>query len=117
MGGHYGSVQIRSENRDEVRAAALQVAREQGIRLLLSPATNGWISLFPENHGQDQQVAERLSKAIGSPVLHLMVHDDDVFAYWLYQRGHELDSYWNMPGYFGEENRAAEERMTGNAQA
>jgi hypothetical protein len=52
-----------------------------------------------------------------SYVLHLLVHDDDIFAYWLFHDRQLIDSYWSAPGYFGDKNRDAEEKMVGNPEA
>jgi hypothetical protein len=116
MGAHYGSIHVRTEDREQVKSAAETVAREKEIHVYLSPPRNGWASLFPEGNGQDQTVAQELSRHTPHDVLHLMVHDDDVFAYWYFRGGEEIDSYWSAPGYFGEENRAAEEQMKGNPE-
>ena len=118
MGALYGSIQVRSQDRERVKAAAEQVARAKNIHCLVSPANNGWVAVFPENHGQDNSVGREIAKILNEEdVLHLMVHDDDVFAYWLYRKGELVDSYWSSPGYFGEENCAAEEKMAGNPEA
>src|SRR4029079_9665024 len=84
---------------------------------LVAPVLNGWIGIYPENNGQDQTIGQQISQQLPEdPVLHLLVHDDDIFAYWLYRAGMQIDSYWSTPGYFGEENRAQEEKMTGNPE-
>src|SRR5690348_7972511 len=116
MGGHYGSVQVRSEDRERVKAVAEQVAREKGIHILISPPVNGWIALFPEVHGQDDAVGRAVAGQLDDDVLHLLVHDDDVLAYWYYRGRQLVDSYWSRPGYFGEENRQREEAMAGNPE-
>lgn len=117
MGGHYGSVQVRSEDRERVKGIAEQIAREQGIRFLIGPALNGWIGIYPEDNGQDQSVGEDFAQRLAGYLLYLLVHDDDIFAYWLYRDGQLIDSFWNSPGYFGEANRAEEEKMVGDPEA
>lgn len=116
MGGHYGSVQVRSEDRDRVKAIAEQVAREKQIHILIAPPVNGWIALFAENNGQDESVGRLLAEQLDGDVLNLLVHDDDIFAYWYYRDRRLIDSYWSTPGYFGEENREREEKMAGNPE-
>lgn len=117
MGGHYGSVQVRSGDRSAVKAVAEQVANNLKIRLLMGPAIEGWIGLYPENNGQDEQVSKEVARLIDGYVLHLLVHDDDIFAYRLFHDRQLIDSYWSAPGYFGDENREAEEKMVGNPEA
>src|ERR1700733_1464392 len=53
MGAHYGSVQVRRNERDSVLAASEKVAREYGVKCLVSPVINGWVGIYPENNGQD----------------------------------------------------------------
>ena len=48
MGGFYGSVQVRSEDRDAVLAAAEQVAAQLNLRMLVGPVINAWIGIYPE---------------------------------------------------------------------
>jgi hypothetical protein len=93
MGGFYGSVQVRSEDRDRVKAVAEEVARSLECRMLVAPAIDGWVGLFPEMSGQDERVGAAIAEQIDADVLHLMVHDDDVFAYWLYRESRLVDSF------------------------
>jgi hypothetical protein len=116
MGGHYGSVQVRSGDRNAVKAVAEHVANAMKIRLLIGPAIDGWVGLYPENNGQDEKVGQEVARLTDGYVLHLLVHDDDIFAYWLYHDRQLIDSYWSAPGYFGEQNRASEEKMVGNPE-
>ena len=117
MGGHYGSIQIRSENRQLVTAVAEQVAKAKQIHILVAPPVNGWIALFPEGNGQDDAVGHAVAEQLDEDVLQLIVHDDDILAYWYYHGRRLLDSYWSCPGYFGEENRQKEEAMSGNPES
>ena len=116
MGGHYGSVQVRSEDGNRVKAIAEQIAREKQIHILIAPPVNGWIALFPENNGQDHSVGHAVAEQLDEDVLSLLVHDDDIFAYWYYRARQLVDSDWSAPGYFGEENREREEKMTGKPE-
>jgi hypothetical protein len=116
MGGFYGSVQLRTADRAAVLAAAEAVARAMNIKCLVGPPLNGWIGVYPEGNGQDHTVGQRIAAAIGGHALHLLVHDDDVLAYWLWHDGQLVDRYWSAPGYFGEENRAEEKRLVGDVE-
>jgi hypothetical protein len=113
MGGFYGSVQLRTGDRAAVLVAAEAVARELNIKCLVGPALNGWVGVYPEGNGQDHKVGHRIAAAVGGHALHVLVHDDDVLAYWLWQDGQLIDRYHSAPGYFGEENRAEEEPLVG----
>jgi hypothetical protein len=100
MGAFYGSVQIRTEDRDAVRKVVEQVAKKQKTRFLVGPVRNGWVGVYPENNGQDTRVAGVLAAKFPVDVLYLMVHDDDVFAYSFYQGGELVDQYNSCPDYF-----------------
>ena len=115
MGGFYGSVQVKTSDQAKVVAAAEKVAQHASIRCLVGPVLGEWVGVYPENSGQDQKVGELLAENLGGVVLHAMVHDDSVLAYWLWHDGQQADAFWSKPGYFGEENRQEEERMRGDA--
>ena len=116
MGAFYGSVQVRSEDRGAVKAVAESVARSLNSRCLVSPAINGWIGVYPSMNGQDERVGASIAAEIDADVLQLIVHDDDVFAYWLYRGKRLVDSFWSVPGYFSEENRREQDAMEGDAE-
>jgi hypothetical protein len=114
MGAFFGSVQIKTADRKQVLAAARDVGQELGNRCYVGPVLNGWVGVYPSENGQDHRVGEALAKRLETTVWHVLVHDDDVLAYWLWDAGQLADSYWSLPGYFGEENRAEEEEMAGS---
>lgn len=117
MGGFYGSVQVRCGDRARVIAAVEEVARENEIRCLVGPVIRGWVGVYPEHNGQDYSIGGEIAAEVGGVALHLMVHDDDVMAYWLWEEGELVDWFWSRPGYFGEETRAEQEPMKGDAKA
>ena len=91
MGGFYGSTQLRTADRPRVLAAAEAVARERSIKCLVGPALSGRVGVYPEGHGQNHRVGERLAAAIGGHARNVLVHDDDVPAYWLWHDGRRRD--------------------------
>jgi hypothetical protein len=70
MGAFYGSVQVRSADRDRVKAAAEEVARQQQIHMLLGPVLGGWIGVYPEGSGQDDDVGREIARRLKGDVLH-----------------------------------------------
>src|SRR5258705_4223 len=104
MGGHYGSVQVWSEDRQRVLAVAEEIARAKQIKMLVGPALKGWIGIYPENNGQDETVGREFAQRLDGYLIHLLVHDDDIFLYWFFHDGREIDSYYSRPGYFGDDN-------------
>lgn len=101
MGGFYGSIHIKTTDTESVRIALGTLAFDGGINFLLAPAINGWVTVFPEGSGQDVSVTAKLAATIQHPMLHCLVHDDDVFIYEFYQGGKHVDSYNSCPDYFG----------------
>ncbi len=117
MGGFYGSVQVRTEERPKVLAAADAVAKALNIRCLIGPNLDGWVGVYPEGSGQDRTIGESIAKDVGGEVLHILVHDDDVMAYWFWLNGDLVDSYWSSPGYFNKLDARVQERMAGDPLA
>src|SRR5512138_89767 len=103
MGGHYGTIHVRTEDRDAVRSAVESIVSERSGRFLIAPPIDGWVTVYPEHNGQDQAVSDALAaKLPGLALIHCLVHDDDVFAYWLFQGGRVVDTYNSCPDYFGD---------------
>jgi hypothetical protein len=116
MGNFFGSVQVKTDDREQVRRAAEAIASERGIKCYLGPLLKGWVGIYPQDNGQDASVGEAIAQQLSQPVLHLLVHDDDIFAYQLWRAGEQLDSYWSKPGYFDEGEREEQEHLPGNAE-
>ncbi len=116
MGGFYGSVQIHSDDRDSLLTALDALAEELQFRCLVAPVIGGWIGVYPDNGGQSEHLGQAIAQRVGGTAWHVIVHDDSVLAYWLWREGELVDSYWSLPGYFGEEFQAEQEQMTGNPQ-
>ncbi|HYE18113.1 MAG TPA: hypothetical protein VEA69_06700 [Tepidisphaeraceae bacterium] len=113
MGAFYGSVQLKSEDRDVVVRLVEAVARERGVRCLIGPCLGGWIGAYPAGDGQDQFTCQAIAERAGGIAIQLVVHDSDVLAYYLWRDGTPVDSYWSRPGYFGE-GEAEQAAMTGD---
>ena len=92
MGGFFGSIQVRTGERDPVLKAVATLVRDD-LRFLVGPELDGWVAVYPSGNGQDIAVAAALATRVSMPVIHLLVHDDDVFAYEAYAEGKPIDSY------------------------
>ena len=101
MGCFYGSMQIRGEDREAVRVVLERMARADKNRFWLGPHLGGWIGVYSNLLGQDPSIAEDLARRLPGELFHVMVHDDDVFAYDYYRDGHRVDQYCSRPDYFG----------------
>ncbi|HEV8607152.1 MAG TPA: hypothetical protein VGQ99_17565 [Tepidisphaeraceae bacterium] len=59
-------------------------------------------------------MGEGIARKIPGDVLHVLVHDDDVMAYWLWRGGKLVDSYFSKPGYFNKKDLKKQVKMSGN---
>jgi hypothetical protein len=116
MGGFYGSIQIRSDDRSAAKAVVEEVANELQFRCLLGPSLSGWIGVYPAGNGQDERLGAAIAGRIGGIVWHVLVHDDDVLTYSLWEDGKLADSFWSLPGYFSEDQRVEQEKLTGDPE-
>jgi len=103
MGGFYGSIHIRTDEYDLIKNILQDMAKKERHKFYLGPAIGGWVGVFPDNCGQDDRVSLAIAKRVEEDVLHLVVHDDDIFCYWYYRNGKLVDKYNSIPDYFGEE--------------
>ncbi len=100
MGAFYGSIHVRSDGEEALRSLLEGLAATGRTRFLMAAPRNGWTTIYPSDHGQDFTVSAALASQVACPVLHLMLHDDDVFAYALYDAGGPIDEYCSDPDYF-----------------
>jgi hypothetical protein len=117
MGASYTSHHVRATDAARVTAALGEIITEPA---LVSDASGGWVSVFCEEtesqaEGPIRRIGEDLSRTLGTSVLAFLVHDSDIFCYWLYDRGGLRDEYNSCPDYFDgmmedpDEQRDAEE--------
>ena len=123
MGGHYGSIHVRTEDAKPVELAVTKIAREREVRFLIAPSINGWVTVFPEGNGQDSAIGGLLAELVGSELIQCQVHDDEIFGYWYYKNGSLKDRYNSHPTYFdpssteprGGDAKTLEHLLTGGA--
>jgi WD40 repeat protein len=115
MGAFYGSVQVRSENRDVLRSALEKLSRKKK-RFLLGPPLNGWVGIYPEGIGQEFRVARDLSRRLPDEIVATVVHDDDILAYEYYRDGKRIDRYNSVPDYFGEVSEMEKRDLRGRPE-
>jgi hypothetical protein len=117
MGAFYGSVHVRVEDRTILLGVLDGIARAGRTRFLVSPSRAGWTSIFPSEGGQDFAVSAAVAARVTGPILHLVLHDDDVFAYRLYGAGRLIDEYDSNPDYFQEASRGRWNETAGRPDA
>jgi WD40 repeat protein len=116
MGNWWGAIHFKTTDRDLVRKALSDVAAKRELKCLLGPEINGWVSVYPQDNGQDTSVAEAIASATKLDAFHLLLCDDDVFAYNFFHGGKLEDEYTSKPGYFTNADFAAEEKMVGRPE-
>jgi hypothetical protein len=116
MGAFYGSIHVRTEGREAVLDAAKSLARKGDARFLVAPVLRGWVTLFPNNNGQDERMSKTLAGRLSDEILQVIVHDDDIFSYAFYRDGKLVDQYNSRPDYFGRVSKKKKEQSRGHPE-
>ena len=53
MGGFYCSAHIRTNDASKVRSALEELAAESSGKFLMAPVIDGWVSVYPEDSGEE----------------------------------------------------------------
>jgi len=112
VGSHFGSIHVRSVDQGAIVAVLEDLVRNTSMQFLVAPPRNAWVWIYPSMYGQDTSESAALAAALADPVLHLIVHDSDVFAYEFRRGGELLDEYSSKPDYF---EPASDERWQATA--
>jgi WD40 repeat protein len=114
MGAHFGTIHVLTNDRNEVKRAVEGLDFERTKRFLIAPPIDGWVTVFPENNGQDDSISTALAEKLrDKTVICTLVHDDDIFVYSYFENGTLKDHYNSCPNYFDDKNR---ESRGGNAE-
>jgi tetratricopeptide (TPR) repeat protein len=116
MGAFFDSIHIRNKNADAVQKALEQIAKEAGCKFLIGPILNGWISVFPSDNGQNDEICAKIATLVSDDVFHLIVHDDDVFIYCFYRNGRLIDEYNSHPNYPDEDSEEEKQKCQGHPE-
>ena len=120
MGSFFTNLQIHNASAKAVSAALSKLVDS---RAYVSPAFNGWVTVYPEaTEGQNDKtiraIASGLSKSLYAVVLAFLVHDSDVAAYWLFRKGTLVDEFDSAPDYFGGPvDHRTRQRVRGKTEA
>jgi hypothetical protein len=102
VGAFYGSFHVRSADRVALLRALSVIASGGKVRFVVAPPSGPWTGVYPSGAGQDFAVSRQVASALGCDVVHVLLHDDDVFAFELHRGGLLADRFSSAPGYFGE---------------
>ncbi len=122
MGAFFTSVQVHGDDLASVLSALRADAEEEGFdelgdaegadrSVIVLPAEAGWISIYDQaSEGQDvallERIAQRVSAALHTHCVTILVHDSDVLDLRLFGDGAALDEYDSIPDYFGSARKA-----------
>jgi hypothetical protein len=116
MGGFYGSIHIQGANQQTIKDALEPIAKKHKARFLIGPPRNNWVSVYPHTNGQDDRLAEKIARAVRGECVHVVVHDDDLFAYDYFRDGERIDSYNSRPDYFRKVSTRERDRLRGRPE-
>jgi hypothetical protein len=106
MGGFIVNVHVQV---DDLEALTEEMRRMADGACWVTPVKNGRSSVYEEQaSSQDEawirELTGRLSDQLQTGAIAFLVHDSDVFCYWLYDRGELIDEFNSCPDYFGGSN-------------
>ena len=104
MGNFYVNFSVKGAEQGQVVAVFEGACR----RSIVTPSREGYVVAFDEEADSQDiesilEVGALLSRELGLATLAVVNHDDDILAYWLFERGESVDSYNSNPDYFGAE--------------
>ena len=117
MGEFFGSIHICGVERDDIMSACTQIAGKFQCQFLVTPAVGLWTVLYPSDHGQNEAVSRELAQVLRGRLLHVILHDGDVFCYHYFKNGQPADQYCSDPDYFGTEPTTVHRQLRGNPDA
>ena len=103
MGAFYNSFHVRNKTQQEVHDQIVALREEDRSDCIIGPQNGTWVPVYAET-GCGYPLAVTISELMKTTVLAIDIHDDDIFFYWLFQNGEEIDSFDSWPDYFGEES-------------
>jgi hypothetical protein len=116
MGNFWGSIHLRTDDRERIGDILRELARSSEVRFLLTAVNNGWITVYPSENGQDFSLSDQIASYGHWFVVHLINHDDSQFAYRISRSGKLLDEYVSVAGYFSESDREREQDLIGRPE-
>lgn len=104
MGTFYTNVTVKGPTQAQV----VDILKAGGRTAYVSPTVDGFTVVYDrQTEDQDEQeligLACQLSTRLGCPALAALVHDSDIFVYWLCEAGQVTDCYNSAPDYFEPE--------------
>jgi hypothetical protein len=113
MGTFYGSIHARQVPVRQAMPVVRALAKTRDVSFYLHPTTD-WLSIFPSERGQDIAISALIAERLDTHVVHVLLHDSDVFAYTVYRSSQKIDEYASHPDYFGPATAGDHDRLRGH---
>ncbi len=108
MGNFYSNITLTTDARDKVINFLVDEKRHTFVYPI-----DGFICVFPKNDEILFELAEQLSSNFKCSAFSVIIHDDSLLLYKLFDSGNLLDDYNSCPGYFSGVNQPS---TGGNAE-
>ncbi len=102
MGMFSGSIHLKGSDASSVVAVLEKIHKVHGAKFMVEDAPGGWCSVFPNNSGQDSELAREIMKSFHHKSIYLVVHDSDILSIDIHDGESRFQTYNNRPDYFGE---------------
>jgi len=118
MGAFCVNVHIRTDNQKAL-VRELQMLPIGGCWVM--PANGKWAAICEERaSSQDSEwicdLSGKLSERLQTSAIAFLIHDSDIFCYWLFDRGELLDEFNSCPDYFEAIDDAERQRSQGRPE-
>jgi len=85
--------------------------------LLVADSGNHVTVMYPNDFMKWDDVSEYLSKALGTSVLSLHIHDEDLWMYVLFAKGEQVDQFNPIPDYWKRKMPKSEKQVWAGSAA
>jgi hypothetical protein len=113
---YFGSIYTRGIDREAVRRALPEIRKKHSCCFLLAPEIDGWIGIYPSDHGQDDKVSAEIAGSLRTEVLHVILHADELFRYTYHFKGRLADEFSSKPEYFEEVTEKRRKALAGKPE-
>ena len=115
MGAFYTNITLQTS---DLKSLITQMKKKKRNGYILT-VSNRFTVLYDQgiedqNAAMIENLSSEISERLACAAFTVLVHDSDVFAYWLYQNGKLIDEYNSDPTYF--DNSVNKTSYGGNAQ-
>ena len=114
MGANFNSIHFRTDDRSNILGVLTDTATQKTAKFLVGPLIDGWISVFPDDVAQSDEVIQIIMQRLPIDCFVLNLWDDDVFSYAFYREGSLVDEYNSNPDYFGPSEEEEHEKPVAN---